>query len=59
MHMPAIIIPYANADENNHGPNENMRIDCFVTGARTMAQILQSLSEFQDTYPSCASQPGD
>lgn len=47
MHMPAIIIPYANADENNHGPNENMRIDCFVTGARTMAQILQSLSGFQ------------
>lgn len=43
MHMPAVIIPYANADENNHGPNENMRIDCLVRGAHTMAQILYSL----------------
>lgn len=47
MHIPAVIIPYANADENNHGPNENIRIDCFVTGAHTIAQILQTLSEFR------------
>jgi len=48
MHIPAVIIPYANADENNHGPNENIRIDCFVTGAHTIAQILQSLDEFRN-----------
>ena len=47
MHMPAVIIPYANADENNHGPNENIRIDCVVTGAHTIAQIIFALGERQ------------
>ncbi len=46
MHIPAIIIPYANADENNHGPNENICIDCIVAGAHTIAQILYNLSEY-------------
>ncbi len=45
--IPAVIIPYANADENNHGPNENICIDSLVAGAHTMAQILYNLS----TYP--------
>jgi hypothetical protein len=33
-------VPYANADEANHAPNENMKIDCFFNGIRTGAALL-------------------
>jgi acetylornithine deacetylase/succinyl-diaminopimelate desuccinylase-like protein len=42
--LPAFIIPYANADQANHAPNENLRIDCFLNGIRTGAALLTCLS---------------
>ena len=36
----AFVLPYANFDEANHAPNENMRIDCFLAGIRTGAALL-------------------
>ena len=40
---PAFVIPYANADEANHAPNENFKIDLFISGIRTGAAVLWRL----------------
>ena len=41
----AFVVPYANADEANHAPNENLEIDCFFNGIRTGAALLSHLAE--------------
>ena len=43
MGMPAVGVPYANADQANHSPNENFRLDCFMDGIKTSAQVLFDL----------------
>jgi len=43
--IPAFGVPYANADEANHAPNENMEIARFFMGIRTGAAMLSYLSE--------------
>jgi acetylornithine deacetylase/succinyl-diaminopimelate desuccinylase-like protein len=40
---PAFVIPYGNADEANHAPNENLTLECFLNGVRTGAAILAYL----------------
>ena len=42
--VPAFVVPYANADEANHGPNENLKLECFVNGVRTGAALLSRLA---------------
>jgi acetylornithine deacetylase/succinyl-diaminopimelate desuccinylase-like protein len=41
--VPAFVIPYANADEANHAPNENLELDRFILGIKTGASILVHL----------------
>jgi len=41
--LPAFGVPYANADEANHAPNENLEIERFYTGIRTGAAMLVEL----------------
>jgi len=41
--IPSFIIPYANQDEANHGPNENMRMDLFEAAIVATAEIVTSL----------------
>ncbi|MEM8823372.1 MAG: M20/M25/M40 family metallo-hydrolase [Pseudomonadota bacterium] len=41
--LPAFVTPYANADEANHAPNENLEIDLFHAGIRTGAALLDRL----------------
>lgn len=41
--VPAFVTPYANADEANHAPNENMEIWRFITGIKTGAAVLATL----------------
>lgn len=41
--IPVFLIPYANHDQANHAPNENIEIDCFVAGIRTGAALLTHL----------------
>lgn len=41
--IPAFVIPYGNADESNHAPNENLAVDCFFNGIRTGAALLAHL----------------
>jgi acetylornithine deacetylase/succinyl-diaminopimelate desuccinylase-like protein len=43
--LPAYVTPYANADEANHAPNENMEIALFLKGIRTGAALLASLAD--------------
>ena len=42
---PCVVVPYANADENNHAPDENIELSCFRAGCRTTAALL---TEFGD-----------
>ena len=41
--VPAFVVPYANADEANHAPNENIEVDRFHDGIRTGAAIMSHL----------------
>ena len=43
--IPAFVIPYANADEANHAPNENLELDRFIKGIKTGAALLTYLGE--------------
>ena len=38
-------VPYANADENNHSPNENLSLERFFDGIHTSAQAFQALAD--------------
>lgn len=40
LRMPAFGVPYANPDESNHAPNENLELDRFVSGIKTGAAML-------------------
>lgn len=41
--VPAFTVPYANADEANHAPNENLSLERFVAGIKTGAAMLAYL----------------
>ena len=41
--IPAFGVPYANADESNHAPNENLEIERFYKGIKTGAAMLAYL----------------
>ncbi|MEO7912671.1 MAG: M20/M25/M40 family metallo-hydrolase [Roseiflexaceae bacterium] len=41
--VPAFVTPYANADEANHAPNENLELDRFYKGIRTGVALLANL----------------
>jgi acetylornithine deacetylase/succinyl-diaminopimelate desuccinylase-like protein len=45
--IPAFVTPYANPDEANHAPNENLTLDCFYSGLRTGAALLHELGEYR------------
>jgi acetylornithine deacetylase/succinyl-diaminopimelate desuccinylase-like protein len=41
--VPAFVVPYANADEANHAPNENLEVERFFMGIKTGAAMLAYL----------------
>jgi acetylornithine deacetylase/succinyl-diaminopimelate desuccinylase-like protein len=41
--IPAFGVPYANADESNHAPNENLEVERFYRGIRTGAAMLTAI----------------
>ena len=43
--LPAFGTPYANTDEGNHGPNENLEVERFIQGIKTGAALLLNLGE--------------
>lgn len=38
--LPTFVVPYANADEANHAPNENLEVERFYMGIKTGAAML-------------------
>lgn len=45
--IPDFTVPYANADEANHAPNENLELDRFFRGIKTGAAMLTCLGQMQ------------
>lgn len=40
LQIPAIIVPLVNPDNNQHSPNENLRIGNLIDGIQTFMAIL-------------------
>ncbi|MGH7340055.1 MAG: M20/M25/M40 family metallo-hydrolase, partial [Candidatus Rokuibacteriota bacterium] len=40
LRLPTLIIPYANANNRQHSPNEHLKLDHLFRGVRTTAQLL-------------------
>jgi acetylornithine deacetylase/succinyl-diaminopimelate desuccinylase-like protein len=45
--LPAFTVPYANADEANHAPNENLELERFIKGIKTGAAMLTCLGQMK------------
>jgi acetylornithine deacetylase/succinyl-diaminopimelate desuccinylase-like protein len=45
--VPAFTVPYANADESNHAPNENLELERFIRGIKTGAAMLTYLGRLE------------
>jgi acetylornithine deacetylase/succinyl-diaminopimelate desuccinylase-like protein len=43
--VPSFIVPYANHDERNHAPNENMKVECFRAGVRTTLSLIEGAAK--------------
>lgn len=43
--VPSVMVPYANVDEANHAPNENMDLDLFILGIKTTAQVMTAFGD--------------
>jgi hypothetical protein len=41
--VPAFVTPYANADEANHAPNENLEVERFYKGIKSGVAVLAEL----------------
>lgn len=44
LRLPAFVVPYANADEANHAPNENLELERFFDGIKTGAALLSEIA---------------
>lgn len=42
---PSVVVPYANADEANHSPNENLVIENFYDGIASTCFVIDALNE--------------
>lgn len=43
--LPLVKVPYANADEANHAPNENLDIEHFAKGIKVAAAVFAAVAE--------------
>src|SRR5688572_13110483 len=41
--LPTLVVPYANANNRQHSPNEHLKLDHLFQGVRTTAQLLTDL----------------
>ena len=42
LNVPAVVVPMANKDNNQHSPNENIRLGNYVDGVKAMYYILMT-----------------
>jgi acetylornithine deacetylase/succinyl-diaminopimelate desuccinylase-like protein len=45
--LHAFTVPYANPDERNHAPNENLEVERFIKGIKTGAAMLTHLGAIE------------
>jgi len=45
--VPALVVPYANHDESNHAPNENIEVARFLAGIKTGIAVLTELGQMK------------
>jgi acetylornithine deacetylase/succinyl-diaminopimelate desuccinylase-like protein len=45
LRVPSVLVPYANHDENNHSPNENLTLDAFYGGIETSIHLFAALAQ--------------
>ncbi len=45
---PSVVVPYANPDEDNHAPNENISLKCFYDGIRATVHVLAELGRLRE-----------
>jgi acetylornithine deacetylase/succinyl-diaminopimelate desuccinylase-like protein len=48
LNMPAFGVPYANPDESNHAPNENLELDRFIDGIKTGAAMITFIGAMRE-----------
>ncbi|MCI7795555.1 MAG: M20/M25/M40 family metallo-hydrolase [Lachnospiraceae bacterium] len=48
--MPVISVPYGNPDENNHAPNENLKLSCYFKGIHATAQVLYEIGTLGSNF---------
>ncbi|QQK79353.1 M20/M25/M40 family metallo-hydrolase [Salicibibacter cibi] len=44
--LPSVIVPYANFDEANHSPNENMNVENFFNGIHCTCHVINYLGNY-------------
>ena len=44
LRLPTLVVPYANANNRQHAPNEHLRLDHLFQGMRTTAGLLTDLA---------------
>jgi len=45
LRLPSLLVPYGNADQSNHAPNENIELDCYMKGIHTSAQLMHEFNQ--------------
>jgi acetylornithine deacetylase/succinyl-diaminopimelate desuccinylase-like protein len=44
LEMPSVLVPFANADQNNHAANENFELSRYLDGMKVSASLLEHLA---------------
>ncbi|GAA0371561.1 M20/M25/M40 family metallo-hydrolase [Alkalibacterium iburiense] len=52
LNIPSVTVPYANVDEDNHAPNENMGLKEFFNGIRATCSTILRLGELTHSQTS-------
>lgn len=51
--LPSVIVPYANFDQGNHSPNENIEIKYFLDGINCTAHVIHALGKMEKGFSKC------
>jgi acetylornithine deacetylase/succinyl-diaminopimelate desuccinylase-like protein len=43
--VPSVLVPYVDADESNHAPNENLGLEKFYAGIKCSLSVLETLGK--------------
>src|SRR5699024_1432209 len=46
--VPSVIVPYANIDEANHSPNENLVVEHFYKGIETTCRVISEIEKLNE-----------